>query len=454
MVISNEDTICAIATPPGQGGIGVVRISGPKAKAILSSLWRGQSSCEDFEPRKLYLGEISVAGDIVDRVMAVLMPSPHTYTGQDVVEFSCHGSPVVLKGILGACVDSGARMASPGEFTRRAFLSGKCDLAQAEAVAELIHATSDKAARRAAEQLSGKLSEEVVSIGDELAELRKFIEASIDFPEEDIDFIKDAKIVDRLSKISERVKKLSSTFEEGRLLSEGIRTAIVGKPNVGKSSLLNKLIGDDRAIVHHAPGTTRDMVEAGANFGGYTFHLRDTAGLRDSECEVEGLGIAKSKDEIEGADLVLALFDASFPFCEDDKALIGMLDPEKSVLVVNKIDLERKFSISGADNFDIAEISATNEQNLEKLKSLMIERIVSDIGFEEGVVVMSGRHKESLDVAGGYLDEAKRLLETAAPLEVVAQRLGMAQESLGMITGEITTEGLLDRIFSTFCIGK
>ncbi|MBT3182662.1 MAG: tRNA uridine-5-carboxymethylaminomethyl(34) synthesis GTPase MnmE [Deltaproteobacteria bacterium] len=454
MTISNEDTICAIATPPGQGGIGVVRVSGPNARMILSSLWMGQKPCDDFEPRKLYLGEVSVSGDVVDRVMAVIMPAPHTYTGQDIVEFSCHGSPIVLNKLLGGCVSVGARVAAPGEFTRRSFLSGKCDLAQAEAVAELIHATSEKAAKRAAEQLSGKLSNEVISIGDDLAELRKFVEASIDFPEEDIDFIKDAGIIDKLSKVSDRISHLLSTFDEGRLLAEGIRTAIVGKPNVGKSSLFNRLVGDDRAIVHHTPGTTRDMVEANVNFGGYTFHLRDTAGLRDSDCEIEGLGVARSRGEIERADLILALFDSSLSLNEDDRSFIEDLDPKRTILVINKVDLKRELEISDMNDFSSVEISSKNGRNIDQLEAAMIGRVISDVGLEEGAVVMSGRHKESLDNALRHLGEAECMLRNSDPMEIVAQRLGIAQESLGMITGAVTNDDLLDRIFSTFCIGK
>jgi len=458
MRMSNEDTICAIATPPGFGGIGVVRLSGPGALAILSGLWMGNPDPSKFEARKLYTGELATCdGGVIDRVMATFMPAPHTYTGQDVVEFSCHGSPVVLRKILDACTKGGARIAGPGEFTRRAFLAGKMDLAQAEAVGDLIHATGERAARCAAEQLSGRLSAEVVSIGDELAGLRSFVEASIDFPEEDIELIQKEGIASSLESIVKKTGVLSATFREGRLVREGIRTAIVGRPNVGKSSLLNRLVGAERAIVHHVPGTTRDMVEEDANLGGLVFHLRDTAGLCDSKCEVEELGVARTRDEIAKADLVIAVFDGSVSATNEDRSIVRDIDPSKLVIVINKSDLPRIFNSADVDvppGAGEVFLSARTGEGIDLLRSRLGSFAELDTGLGEGAIVMSSRHREALDVTANHLRKAENAIAGKKPIECIAEHLRQAGESLGTITGVVTREDLLDRIFSRFCIGK
>ncbi|HPM41773.1 MAG TPA: tRNA uridine-5-carboxymethylaminomethyl(34) synthesis GTPase MnmE, partial [bacterium] len=342
---SIKETICAIATPPGSGALGVVRISGPLAREILARLWRGPVPVEKFRPRTLYLGNISVfpnpEGRPLDRVLAVFMPAPATYTGEDVVELSAHGSPFVLREILSACVNSGARPAEPGEFTRRAFMAGKLDLAQAEGVADLIAATSERGARLAASQMEGSLSKRVTSIGEEIASIRAEIEAAIDFPEEDVDAGGGGPLAWRIANALSGVGALKESFREGKLLCEGVRVAIVGKPNAGKSSVMNCLAGRERAIVHHAPGTTRDVVEERLSVGGVAFNLRDTAGLREGAGEVEEIGITKTLREIEEADLVLAVVDGSLDFDEGCAEMFSKLDAHKTVVVVNKSDLPR-----------------------------------------------------------------------------------------------------------------
>jgi len=457
MYISNEDTIAAIATPPGYGGIGVVRVSGPKARELLCKLWRGAVPADRFEPRKFYLGEIAACGGgMIDRVMAVLMPAPNTYTGQDVIELSCHGSPIVLEKILSECISAGARGAGPGEFTRRAFLAGKMDLAQAEGVADIIHATSEVAAKHAAEQLAGRLSNTVTEIGDEIANLRAHVEASIDFPEEDIDILQKEGVAERLIAIAERVQKLSSTFSEGRLIREGVRVAIVGRPNVGKSSILNRLAGHERAIVHHEPGTTRDMIEVSVNFGGVAFHLRDTAGLCDSKSDVEGIGVLKTRDEIEGADLVVAVFDGSEPATEDDFRVAREADSKRYIAVVNKVDLKRELNTSFFKDKQLRSIniSAKNDVGFDSLKKLIYSATLKETLHEEGCVITSSRHREALDGALKGILAARSIIGLKEPMECVAEHLRIAQEKIGTITGAVTTEDLLDRIFSNFCIGK
>lgn len=457
MGISNEDTICAIATPPGAGGIGVVRISGPRARGVLARIWTGKIGADELDARRLYLGNIVIGGGVIDKVMVVLMPLPGTYTGQDVVEFSCHGSPIVLKKILDACVESGARIAEPGEFTRRAFLAGKMDLAQAEAVGDLIHATSETAARQAFEQLSGKLSGEVLRIGDALADIRSFVEAAIDFPEEDIDFLEKDDTQARLSGIGNDLGVLIDTFDGGSLIKNGIRTAIVGKPNVGKSSVLNALVGNERAIVHHEPGTTRDMVEEDMTTCGLIFHLRDTAGLRTAASEVEDMGIERSKSEMANSDLVLALIDGSSPLGEDDGALLKRLDPKSSIVIINKSDLEGAFEIADVDrleSFKCVRTSAINGEGINDVLLAMQNFSKGRLCDGDHAMVTSLRHKDALSRAAKSISEGVDQVAGREPLECLAQTLKRAQDCLGEITGEFTTDDLLDRIFSSFCIGK
>lgn len=466
-VISNTDTICAIATPPGTGGIGVVRMSGPNVFSILERIWKGRVDPAKFESRKLYLGEIAVSihdprstiydsrSAIHDKVMAVKMPSPNTYTGQDVVELSCHGSQLVMKGIVDACVASGARIAGPGEFTRRAFLAGKMDLAQAEAVADLIHATGERGARLASSQLDGRLSGEINGIISELTNLRGEVEASIDFPEERIE-VSGGSLEDRIADIAGMVRRLIGTYENGRQAFEGVRVAIVGRPNSGKSSILNCLAGMDRAIVHHEPGTTRDVVEQSVAFDGTAFHLRDTAGVRDTGASVEAIGIGRTREEMERADLAIAVFDGSAPFGDEDASVLSMLAGTRSLLVVNKSDLPRRFEIGKLGGAEHLIVSAKSGDGIESLVSRMAisSEGGSSVGAEDGATITSARHRAALIEAESGLKKSLDAYAAGDPLECVAQHVRVAHESLGSITGEVTTDELLDRIFSTFCIGK
>jgi len=445
-IISNTDTICAIATPPGAGGIGVVRISGPAAFSVLEKVWSGKVHPLRFKPRRLYLGEA-----VLDRVMAVKMPAPQTYTGQDVVELSCHGSQVVLGKILEACVAAGARPAGPGEFTRRAFLAGKMDLAQAEAVADLIHATSERGARLAADQLAGRLSAEIGSIASELAGLRGEVEASIDFPEEGIEV--SGGFGDRVSDIAGRAERLAGTYENGRIAREGVRVAIVGRSNCGKSSILNRLAGTDRALVHHEPGTTRDVIEECISLCGAAFRLRDTAGMREGAAEVESMGIGRAREEISRADVALVVLDGSEPLNSVDEEVLGLVKGIRSILVINKTDLARRLDSKSLKDLKPLEISAKTGEGFDALAE-ELGTLTSLPCTQEGVAVTSERHRAALCEAASRLHEAAVAYGGGEPAECVALHLRAAQDSLGSVTGEVTTDELLDRIFSTFCIGK
>lgn len=459
--ISNTDMICAIATPPGAGGLGVVRISGPKAFDILDKIWRSRNGKNVADFRRLYLGKaIAADGSAIDRIMAVKMPAPYTYTGQDVVELSCHGSPIVLKKIVKSCVEAGARVAEPGEFTRRAYLSGKMDLAQAEAVCDLISATSEKAAKLAGEQLEGKLSKEIKAIGSCLTDLRSFIEACIDFPEEEIGAL-EGGVEERLGKIANSVEALAETYDTGRLLRDGVRVVIIGKPNVGKSSILNRLVGCERVLVHHEPGTTRDVIEERACFGGIEFCFSDTAGMRHSPTEVESMGIDRACCEIEKSDLAIVVFDGSRPFDQEDETVLERCHGSAEIMVINKHDLPQRFDVKRITEAgfkgNIIHASAKTGKGIDELSKCLISHVITEPsarGYVEGVIVTSARHWAALLDAKASLKQAAEAYKEQEPLECIAQHLRIAQESLGAITGEVTTEDILDRIFSTFCIGK
>lgn len=481
--MSSKDTICAIATPPGMGGIGIVRLSGEAARMILSRIWRGKN-IETFESHRMYLGKIvdpmplfckegvkprgghaplrgsgEVEQKVIDRVLVVWMGNPNSYTGEDVVEISCHGGQTILARILSACLKSGACLAEPGEFTKRAYLNGRMDLTQAEAVADLIAATSDAATRRALEQLEGRLSQRVNELSNDITKLRAFVEASIDFPEEDIEFLEKEGIANSLSQIANEMKSLARTYAEGRILRDGIKVAIVGKPNVGKSSLFNALVGKDRAIVHHAPGTTRDLVSEAIQIEGMVFHLTDAAGLWAGEHDVEKIGIEKTRDVINKSDVILFILDGSNELDDKDWEIFKGLDLSKTVMCVNKSDLSPAFRELpfGNEKEDAALISALTGEGVDSLKGTLLKRVVQDRKEtidSESVIVTTARHKEALDEAAQNIADAIKTTEEKQPAEFIAQHLNLAHESLNRITGQVTTETVLNEIFSKFCIGK
>ena len=455
MVIrSYNDTIAAIATPPGQGGIGVVRISGSAAKAVLERVWRGRPEAEVFESHRLYYGPVGLSGDVVDRALVAWMRGPKSYTGEDVVEISGHGGQAVMQRLLAACCDAGARVAEPGEFTKRSFLNGKIDLAQAEAVADVIAASSEAGLKLAQDQLAGRLSIAVASIAKRLTELRAFVESSIDFPEEDIEFIEREGVGEKLVGVVAELAKLSATFDEGRLAREGVRVAITGLPNAGKSTLFNKLVGRDRAIVHHAPGTTRDVVDETVIMEGAAFHMHDTAGLRDSSCEVEQSGIAFTREEIAKADVVLYVVDAS----EGVDVNLKGIPSEKTIVVYNKCDIAE--CTVGTDLEETCPrkghpISAATGFGLEELKQSLLAFVNNQKTKDaEGVVVTNARHRQAIDVSLEYVNKATGALQEKQHTEFIAEHLRQAYEALGVITGETATEAVLSEIFARFCVGK
>ncbi|MFH1874218.1 MAG: tRNA uridine-5-carboxymethylaminomethyl(34) synthesis GTPase MnmE [Pseudomonadota bacterium] len=456
--MNNKDTICAIVTPPGTGGVGIVRISGGKAQEVLQKIWQGKVKVANFESHKMHLGHIQdpQSKNPVDNVLVVIMRAPHSYTGEDVVEISGHGGQMLLGRILASCQKAGARLAQPGEFTRRAFLNGKMDLAQAEAVADLIAANNESAARLALNQLEGKLSETISSLQEGLTNLRAFVEAAIDFPEEDIEFIKKEGVAEKLKVIASKLQTLISTYADGRLLKDGVKVAIIGKPNVGKSSLFNKLVGSARAIVHYSPGTTRDLVSETIQLEGVAFHLIDAAGIRDEGHEVEMIGIELAREQVKKADLIIRVVDE--PKVEELKGL----DLQKTILCLNKIDLltsEQKTSYLknlGTDWYAVVSVSALEGKGLSDLQKALSLFAVSgkNKGSQEGVVITSARHKQALKEAVVNISEAIKAVKENSSAEFIAEHLTQASGALGQIIGQVSTDDILNQIFSKFCIGK
>ena len=464
-----EDTICAVATAAGEGGIGIVRVSGEKSIEIGSGLLRLHSgqSLQMLAARTLHqadvLDETVTAGMPqaahplqLDEALVAVMRAPHSFTGEDVVEFHCHGSPIVLQRLCECLVSRGARLAEPGEFTKRAFLNGRLDLTQAEAVLDTIRAKTSSSLRLAQQQLRGALSDEIDVIKQALAALLAHVEAAIDFTEEDIAFIEPAELAHQLQQAGERVNQLIRSYEEGRILREGVAAAIIGRPNVGKSSLLNVLLGTDRAIVTAVPGTTRDVLEEVLNIRGVPVRLLDTAGIREAHDAVEQAGIARTRLAIDHADLLLIILDGSAPLCADDLELLALSREKNAVVVVNKTDLPLHVSEADLIGFkSVVWISVKTDAGMSNLRDA-IRRSVLREDFEphEGATITRVRHRVGLKKAEAALSKAVESVSSKLPGEFVALDVRGAIDALGEITGSVTTDDILDRIFSEFCIGK
>ncbi|HWH71562.1 MAG TPA: tRNA uridine-5-carboxymethylaminomethyl(34) synthesis GTPase MnmE [Candidatus Sulfotelmatobacter sp.] len=454
-----DDTIAAIATPLGEGGLAVIRLSGPQALAVADRCFvaGGKSAQQPSEAptHTLHFGHVVRDGQSVDEVMLAVMRAPRTFTREDVVEISCHGGMLPAKLVLDTILESGARLAEPGEFTRRAFLNGRIDLAQAEAVADVIHSRTELALRAANEQLAGKLSQRINALRDQMLATLAHVEAHIDFPDEDIAPDTKDQLVARLERGVAFMEELLRTANEGQILRRGIRAAIIGRPNAGKSSLLNQLLGHDRAIVSAIPGTTRDTIEETANIRGLPVVFIDTAGLREGRDEIEVEGIRRSRQTLEQAELILHVFDASEPLTEADQGHLAELAGKKRILVRNKMDLSGRLQLPPTPNSPRVDLCCLTGQGVEALKDAIQQLAWSgEIKAEMLQVMINSRHQEALTrarVAAGRTIEA---LRSEATLELVAMDLRIAVNAVGEIVGKTTTEDLLDAIFSQFCIGK
>ncbi len=454
------DTIAAISTPLGEAGIGIVRLSGPAAEDIARALFRPRHPRSRFLSHHFYLGQICASPEeIVDEVLLAIMRGPRTYTREDMVEIHCHSGLGVLRRILELTLARGARLARPGEFTLRAFLSGRIDLTQAEAVLEVIQARTAAGLRVAAEHLSGRLGRNLQQQREALLDLLARVEASLDFPEETGEFPASA-LAGNLAQAMAALEALAATYQEGRLLQEGLLVVIAGQPNVGKSSLLNGLLAQDRAIVTEIPGTTRDLVEESITLGGVPVRLSDTAGLRPAQDRVEELGIQRTRERLAQANFVLYLVDGSLPLTAEARQDLTELGERPGLAVINKIDLPQAIAaadLEQATTLPIAKISALTGEGLGHLKQRIMDLVLEGGLNTAGEMITQARHQQHLQQCLGYLTNARELLhraETAPPWELVALELQEAIRELGEITGQEVGDDVLDRIFSEFCLGK
>jgi tRNA modification GTPase len=447
-----EDTIVAISTPPGRGGIGIVRLSGPSARAIAEPLLRLR---HPLAPAQARFAEIlDNTGETLDEAVVTWFQKPHSYTSEDIVEIAAHGSPVLLDHLLRQCLAAGARLAEPGEFTQRAFISGRLDLTQAEAVNDLIEATTLHQARIAAQQLGGSLSRQITPIKQQLTALIAALEAGIDFAEDDIDLLPAHEITAQIQSIQAPLLALERTFTYGRIVREGFALAIIGRPNVGKSSLFNRLIERDRAIVTATPGTTRDLVTERVSLEGIPVELIDTAGLRESTDEAESIGIAKSREAMAEADVVILVLDATAPIHQEDEAAIGDLATRPFLLVLNKQDLAPAANLVKRDVYPVLATSALTGTGISELRRAILSLLTREAPTIETALLTNLRQQRAVSAALAALGQVQQATAATVPHEIILLDLYEALQALDVLTGTTTSDDILNLIFSKFCIGK
>lgn len=455
--INQKEPIAAIATPVGEGGIAVIRVSGNNAIAKVNEAFQGTDLIEK-DSHTVHFGKIvDHKGNVVDEVLATLFHSPKSYTGEETVEISCHGGVLVTQAVLEALLDLGIKSAEPGEFTQRAFLNGKMELSQAEAVADLIHAKSKKALDSAHQQLEGRLGEHIKAFRQQIIDATAMVELELDFVEEDVEFANKEELRELLEELNEEIDNLLATYETGRLVKHGVKTVFIGLPNAGKSTLLNTLVGKDRAIVTEIAGTTRDTIDVDWSYDGLRFILTDTAGLRETEDVVEAEGVKRSQEAFEKADLAVYLKDLSRELTAEEREDIARFQKAAGetpfVLVGTKNDIAIDVDDERMD-YDL-KISALENEKIDELKKLMKQRALENKAYDSSsILVTSSRHRDALKKAQENVRSALRALDQGMTGDFLSIDLRSALKDLGTITGEITTEDILDSIFSRFCIGK
>ena len=456
-----EDTIAAVATAYGEGGIGIIRISGEKALSILEEVFEFAGETSQIVNRRMTYGRIVDRENeqIIDEVLAVYMKGPKTYTAEDVVEINCHGSMVSLRKTLALVLRKGARLAEPGEFTKRAFLNGRLDLSQAEAVIDIIKAKTDRSFDVAMSQLEGALSLRVTEIRQKLLDLLVDITVNIDYPDEDIEELTYDKIEENILLIGEMIEKLLSTADTGRMIREGIRVAIVGKPNVGKSSLMNSLLRETRAIVTEIPGTTRDTIEEAISIRNIPVYLVDTAGIRETSDEVERLGIERSKAAFNEADFIIFIMDGSSAISDEDREIASYLDGRDSVVLINKNDLERGFTNDDVRELVndpvIIETSLINNEGIEEIENHIEELVYGgELSQHDSTMVNNVRHIELMKQSRDSLRDAMEMTLAREALDFIEVDVRNAYDLLGEITGETVSDDIINEVFARFCLGK
>lgn len=469
-----EDTIAAIATPYGEGGIGIIRISGEKSLEISRGIFlpgkNRNLDCdfsdeyynEDFifVDRKLNYGHvIDNEYKIVDEVLCAYMKGPNTYTGEDVIEINCHGGMIPLKKILELILKKGARLAEPGEFTKRAFLNGRLDLTQAEAVMDIISSKAEKTYNVAIDQMEGNLSREISNIRNLIIDILVDLTVNIDYPDEDIEEVTYSKLISNLKIVKSKISNLLDTADTGKIIKEGLKVAIIGKPNVGKSSLMNGLLKESRAIVTDIPGTTRDTIEETLSIGGIPIILIDTAGIRETSDPIESIGIEKSKLSFDQADLVILVLDGSRYLSKEDKDIISYLKKKNTLVLINKSDLEQKIDINDVKgllpNKDIINVSMKDFEGIYSVEKHIVNSVyLGNISQNESLLITNVRHKNLLEKSASFISDAIGISKMNEPLEIIEIDVNQAYKTLGEIIGAEYSDDILEEVFSRFCLGK
>ena len=454
-----SNTIAAISTAPGIGGIGIIRMSGDNCFDVLEKIFKQKNSqsIEEIKGYSIKYGTIVDGEEIVDEVLVSYFKAPKSYTAENMCEINSHGGVVIMNKILDLCIRNGADIAEPGEFTKRAFLNGRMDLSQAEAVIDIINAKTDKEAKISLEQLEGNLSEKITNIRKIIISVMADIEATIDYPEYDLEEVTNAKILKILDEVDIILDSLEKSFYNGKILREGISTAIIGRPNAGKSSLLNIILNEERAIVTDIEGTTRDTIEEYISIDGVPLKIIDTAGIRNASDEVERIGVQKAIEIAKKSDVVIAIFDVSRELNKEDEEILSLLEDKNSIILLNKIDLDRKVSLDKIKNINkpIVEISTKTREGLEVLYSEISNLFkLKEIANDGETIVSNVRHKNIILNSRRNLDRARETIRNNMPIDMISSHLKEILEELGKITGETVTEDVIAEIFSKFCLGK
>ena len=454
------DTIAAISTAIGEGGIAIIRVSGDHAVDIVDNIFKGSKKLSTVDSHTINYGKlVSKDGKVVDEVLISLMKAPKTYTKEDVVEINCHGGLVAAKSVLELVLDSGARLAEPGEFTKRAFLNGRIDLSQAEAIIDIIRSKTDRAMNIALKQVEGQLSNQINKMRRELLEVLAHIEVTIDYPEHDVESVTHNLLLDKATKVRKEIERLIEVANQGKVLREGISTVIVGRPNVGKSSLLNALVHENKAIVTEVPGTTRDVIEEYINIKGIPLKLVDTAGIRETEDLVEKIGVERSKQALQSSDLVLFVLSNNDYLHDDDLQLLEIIKTMNVIVIINKTDLENKLELERVKEVlgdsPIIFTSMKNELGLEELENAISQLFFAgNIKQDDFTYVSNSRHIQLLKQALQSVTDAIQSIEGDIPVDMIAIDIKNTWDHLGMIIGDAVSEDLVDQIFTQFCVGK
>ncbi|OXZ36738.1 tRNA uridine-5-carboxymethylaminomethyl(34) synthesis GTPase MnmE [Finegoldia magna] len=451
-----DDCIAAISSATGEAGIGIVRMTGEGCVDVLDSVFKRANENADLINRKMTYGHIVDDNEIVDEVLVCYMKAPHTYTREDVVEIYTHGGVVAVRKVLEVLLNNGARLAEAGEFTKRAFLNGRIDLSQAEAIIDMIKAKTDKAYSVSMKQLEGSVNRNIKQLRDKLLDMLSHVEYSINFTEDMQDELDNTPVLNEGKEVLIKLKKLSESANRGRIIRDGINTTIIGKPNVGKSSLLNALLKENRAIVTDIPGTTRDVIEEYIDLDGISLKINDTAGIRDTEDIVEKIGVEKSVSFISDSDLIIAIFDSSREFDDEDRKILDLIRDKKSIVLLNKIDLDGEFDVDeNLEGIEVIHTSIKNNEGIEDLENKIIEMFNDGyIEANNDNIITNIRHRDIINKAIKSLESSLHDMEAGVPIDCFEVDLRNAWEILGEITGETVDDDVLNKIFSDFCIGK